>query len=284
MARNRSEGWAHAKSSGHINEVDFAEDIRRDRALLHFLEAHKFGSVMGGEPTVKVDGAKSIECLLGGSTISKSDIEVDWGSGRSIGVPVKKSESGQVWLVSLDRFASALRLLTGDSVPNDVMMGLALFIGGGNLSAFQDDYQRALRADIVRWPTIAQQESHQNRLVAKSISTNFSGVWDATLAYLSEHISLLTELCFARGLAGDPNDYADYVIYNNAPSGNNVFSTLFLAEASKAEISRSPITAGPRNGGSTISLPTGFLQMHHPRGENLLQFHHQYAKVSALRL
>ena len=58
------------------------------------------------------------------------------------------------------------------------------------------------------------------------------------------------------------------------------FDTMInIAEAQNAFLL--PAVYGPRNGGSTIQLPFGFVQWHSPRKiiPGNIQFHHDYDKI-----
>jgi hypothetical protein len=110
----------------------------------------------------------------------------------------------------------------------------------------------------------------------------FPDEWFALLDYFETNIGLITWLMFAKGLALDSNDEADLIVYNNVFSRQNIFNITELMQLAQQRVKDSPIQAGPRNGGSTLLLPTGFMQMHHPQGENLIQFHHKFSEVFSL--
>jgi hypothetical protein len=102
------------------------------------------------------------------------------------------------------------------------------------------------------------------------------------LDYFNSNIGVITRLSFAQGLAKSEQEVADLIIYNKAVDGKTIFLISKIIENAILLTRLNPIVAGPKNGGSTLQLPTGFLQMHHPQGDNLLQFHHQYKKISKL--
>jgi hypothetical protein len=215
-------------------------------------------------------------------TTSKVDLSMKWSTGEVINISLKKSKGGQVWLVSAPRFISAMEFHLKQKLNAEVLIGISLFIGGSNLSNFENYFEKALASDKKNYPSIAQQELHQSRLVAKSIAANFPSVWEATLNFFNANIDLITRLSFAQGLAKSPKDAADLIIYNKVTDGPFIFPIPRIIKNVKSSIKQISIVAGPKNGGSTLLLPTGFLQMHHPQGDNLLQFHHQYKKISKL--
>jgi hypothetical protein len=280
--RNRAQGWRHAKLDGHANEKEFAEALIADNDFIAEIQRSILEKVPTGSPVVKVDGNKQVSSILGDLTVSKVDISIEWPGGEVANISVKKSESGQVWLVTVPRFFAAMEHHLGAKIETSVKTGISLFIGGSNLSKHEDLYASALAHNKAKRPKIAKQEEHQKRLMASSIALHYKSIWEETLDFFNQNIGLITKLSFSQGLASSAKDYADVVIYNKVLAGQTVFLIKELVEAAEKNVLTSPIVPGPRNGGSTLVLPTGFLQMHHPQGENLLQFHHQYKKVSIL--
>lgn len=280
--RNRSQGWLHAKKSGHDNETIFGEVLKGDSGFVKLLEVKKYSTESPNVPTITVDGSKKVPSIFGDLTTSKVDLEIDWGSKRLVGVSVKKSSGGQAWLISVDRFIRSLEHYLGSPLGGEIRLGLSLFIGGANLGPYTEKFEKALSQDKVSRPVVQRQEERQGRLVAESIKSNFPGVLEALIGCFSDNIELITALTFSRGLAKSSSDWADFVIYNLADEGQRVFLLDELVSNAASSLSSLAIHPGPKNGGSTIMFPTGFMQMHHPGGENLIQFHHSFAKVLAI--
>jgi hypothetical protein len=280
--RNRAQGWRHAKLDGHANEKEFGEALVADSEFITEIQQSILGKVPNGSAVVKVDGGKQVPSILGDLTVSKVDISIEWPGGELANISVKKSKSGQVWMVTVPRFIAAMEHHLGAKIETSVETGISLFIGGSNLSKYQNLYTTALTHNKAKVPKIAKQEEHQKRLMASSIALHHKSIWEETLNFFNENIGLITKLSFSQGLASSVKDYADVVIYNKVVDGQNVFLIKELVEAAQEKVLTSPVVPGPMNGGSTLYLPTGFLQMHHPQGENLLQFHHKYEKVSSL--
>lgn len=274
--RNRSEGWHFAKTDGHSNEEKLGVILRESQELTSLLHGTIFKEEPEHEPKVLVDGSKHVPSILGDVTTSKIDIELVWAT-RSLGLSVKKSNAGQVWLVSLDRFLKALSIKTGQSVPQDVELVLSLFIGGENLTNFNQEFSQGLSSSTGE--KYHDQEVHQNRLVLESIARIQPKALAATFDFFKRNLRPVTEMSFFSGLASNPADCAKAVIYNQVDSGKNIFSQSDLLSAMDVKANQDQVTPGDRNGGSTIKLPTGFLQMHKPQGTNLMQFHHSYEKV-----
>lgn len=280
--RTRAQGWSHAKKDGHENERVFGKGLKGDQSLILDIGELVLGTRPTGEPEVHVDGAKQVKSIFDDLTVSKVDLTLKWDSGEIVNVSVKKSESGQVWLVSVSRFLSAMEFYLGYPVPDEVVAGISLFIGGSNLSGYSSLYENAIESDLNSIPKIAQQELEQRRLVAASIEKHQPLIWQRTLDFFRRNIGIITKLQFAQGLAISKSDCADVIIYNKVNVTPNKFVISKLIDEVGDESYTENITPGPRNGGSTILLPTGFLQMHHPQGENQMQFHHQYRKISKI--
>ena len=280
--RDRSEGWRHAKLDGHANEQQFAKLLVNDHDFISKIREHLLEIFPLGEPDVSVDGAKHVDSIFGDKTTSKVDLAINWTSGEQINISLKKSDSGQVWLISLPRFLSAIEYHLKKEIDPEVKVGLSLFIGGSNLTNYESYFDQALKLDKKKIPDFAELEIHQSRLVGQSIKSNFPSIWNTTLEFFDQNIGLITKLAFSQGLAKSEKDAANVIIYNQATSGKSIFSITRIIELTELSITTQPVATGPRNGGSTLQLPTGFLQMHHPQGDNLLQFHHQYKKISKL--
>jgi hypothetical protein len=274
--RNRSEGWQFAKLDGHKNEEELGVILRESSELTNLLHEIVFQEDQTSQPKVLVDGSKHVPSILGSSTTSKIDIDLVW-STKKLGLSVKKSNAGQVWLVGLDKFFKALTLTTGQTTPQEVELVLSLFVGGENLNKFQQEFSDGLNRSVNE--SFYDQQVHQNRLVLNSIDKLIPEALSTTFEFLRANLRIMTELMFFRGLASKSEDCAEIVIYNQVYSGRNVFSKADLLSAIDSARNLEKVVSGNRNGGSTIQLPTGFLQMHKPQGKNLLQFHHNYEKL-----
>lgn len=280
--RSRSEGWRHAKLDGHANEDQFARELLTNRKFRKKIENSILKTIPKSEPKIIADGSKHVPSIFGDMTTSKVDISMTWLDGQKVNISVKKSESGQVWIISVPRFLSAMEFYLEEKIDPAVTAGISLFIGGNNLSDYGKLYEGALKSDSINQPKIAIQQKRQRRLVSSSINSNHPSIWETTLDFFNSNVALITELSFAKGLAASKTEHADIIVYNNVINGENIFVIPEILDTIKNEREKSRIIPGPRNGGSTLYFPTGFLQMHHPQGDNQLQFHHQYKKISKL--
>lgn len=282
FGRNRSQGWRHAKLDGHANENQFAIELLSNPDSLKKIENSIMKSLPKSVPKIDVDGSKHVISIFGDITTSKVDLSLTWTEGQRVNISLKKSESGQVWLISVPRFLAAMKFHLGREIDAEVVAGISLFIGGTNLLRYEKLYEVALKSDAIRTPRIVTQQKRQRRLVSSSIESNYPSIWETTLEFFNANVTLITQLAFAQGLASSLEDHADIIVYNNVLKGSNVFSISEILKTIQKGAKKSKVIQGPLNGGSTLTFPTGFLQMHHPQRENQLQFHHQYKKISTL--
>jgi hypothetical protein len=288
--RNRSEGWTHAKRSGHALEEQLAAALGSNPSLSSALHEDCFGVADDSSATVIAGGIDATHdaCVLGGHTPSKADLVVRWKSGRVARISLKKSEGGQVWLVTTDRFIAGFEAQFGQRIPELVRQGLRLFIG----PLSPTEMLRALDQRVPLGPTRKKdgkpQEIHQGRFVASTLEVIAPQAWSATLDWFCEEVPRIVELCFARGLCAAPDAQAEFVWYyicderSGSLQESRVIPIASIVNAAANLPKSRRAVVGPRNGGSTITLPVGFLQMHRPAGENQLQFHHGLGSVKAL--
>jgi hypothetical protein len=282
--RNRAEGWTHAKRSGHRHESDVAARLESDLVFANGLSIRCFDEKLGRPAKVSGGGASAehVEDLFGASTNGKPDLYVEWSAQRAVRISLKKSTGGQVFLTSVARFITGFEKQFGVQVPTNVRTGLDLFIGGNALQI-----QKAMNGKRFCGPihrrTGTRQEQHQNRLLGLTLDKYFHAEWTATLDWFTENIGEIADFVFARGYAVKESDFATHVWYldeSHTPQFNLVVPVARIKSGSTKQ--RGAVRVGDRNGGSTIQLPFGFLQMHAPKSENLMQFHHSFKKVRSL--
>ena len=282
--RNRQEGWKHAKVDGHLNEDRLSARLNTDLELSNYLSIQCFSKRLGIPSSVSGGGASAdhVTDVFGGWTNGKPDLEISWGPTQTIRVSVKKSRGGQVFLTSVDRFSEGFQKHFGKAVPSQVKKCLNLFIGGD-----RELINNAMKGKKFLGPkhrrTGVPLEVHQGRLVALSLAHHFSEDWDATLTWFKANIGAITDFAFARGYAKQSSDFATHLWYVKAETLTDNGAVSKISDLVKACTKNSDgVAVGPKNGGTTIQLPFGFLQMHAPKSENLMQFHHSRSKISAL--
>jgi hypothetical protein len=277
--RNRSEGWRHAKRTGHSLESTLAKRVTEDDGFASQLQRACFGPVdaTGATASTGAANARQVESVLGGRTPRKIDISVEWRNGQKTRLSLKKSVTGQVWLVTPERLFRAFEAHYDEQVPEHVKSCVRKFIGPLN----DPELSYACRFSDHR-----DMEQHQQRLVGSTLQVSEPTSWPATLGWLQEKMPQLTELCFSKGLCGNPEDHADFVWYHtdtNAQSGNvEIYRIADIVDGVRRVPPQDRAKVGLKNGGSTVALPFGFLQMHRPRGRNQAQFHHDLDKVRRL--
>lgn len=283
--RDRSEGWTHAKLSGHALEDALAARLQSDKAFSSKLHLACFGTPDNSLPKVEGGGitAAHVPCVFGGVTPTKTDLRVRWDSGKTARISVKKSYGGQVWLVTPVRFIEGFKAQYGVEIPDRVKQGIRFFIG----PLSESEIQTLLNGRPPMGPKRSgvHQELHQDRFVSATLDAYFPEIWRETLVWMRANLPKVAELCFSRGLCSDPNDYAEFVWYyvvNEDTDGLETSRVIPISQiigAINAMSAERRVVVGPRNGGSTLLLPFGFLQMHRPAGDNQVQFHHGYSAL-----
>ena len=130
--RNRAEGWKHAKLSGHSNETIITDKINSDNAFkdalakrLNIKSSLKLATVGGLNETNVLD-------VFGGKTKSKTDLVLEWSATKKTNISIKKSASGQVYLIGVQRFIDGFEKQFDKAIPIDVERAIRLFIAGAH--------------------------------------------------------------------------------------------------------------------------------------------------------
>jgi hypothetical protein len=129
-SRNRSEGWKHAKISGHSNETDIKKNINNSKKFRENLEKKlKLNSkiksaVVGGLKE------KNVEDVFGKSTKSKTDLIITLENNGKSNISIKKSLGGQVYLIGVERFLRGFEIQFKKKISQSVERSFKLFFGG----------------------------------------------------------------------------------------------------------------------------------------------------------
>ena len=274
MPRNRAEGWQYAKLSGHRNERLIAELAMHDTRIQQRLLSCAHISGVSIE-RVEYGGLREtdVDCILGGKTKSKTDMWLYLSNGRRLNVSIKKEEDGQVFLIGIDRFIRGFEMQYGETVPEDVCRAISLYFGSAEDTLDLIEQYGGQNKNL---------ELRKHRLVADTLKEYDENLYYCLLQWINDHIFELFDFCFARGLASNPEDWAQIVWYKNMVGDNQADTMVYLPDLQGCI----PPTAkyGTKNGGSTIQLPFGFVQWHSPRKvvPGNLQFHHTFRKVEEL--
>ena len=272
MQRNRAEGWQHAKRTGHQNEQLIAELTKNETQIQDRLLSCAHLSDVSIKK-VEYGGLceTDVECILGGKTKSKTDMWLHLSNGKRLNVSIKKDEGGQVFLIGIDRFINGFALQYGKDIPDDVCRAISLYFGSAPDTIDIVEHYGGRNKDL---------ELRKHRLVADTLKAYDNTLYCRLLQWFNENIFELFDFCFARGLACNPEDWAQIVWYKNMVGENQFDKMLYLPDLRKCIPPTSEY--GTRNGGSTIQLPFGFVQWHSPRKiiPGNLQFHHNYEKIN----
>lgn len=269
--RNRSEGWQHAKLTGHENEEKLAKLTMSD------LEVQKRILKCAHLDPVKVSILKvaygglcesDVDSVFAGKTKSKTDMWLFLSNGKRLNVSIKKDTGGQVFLIGIERFINGFELQYKKTISDDVKRAISLYFGSASDTI----------AIINKFGVEKSLETRKHRLVAETLKAYDKSLAKILLDWFNENMYELFDFCFARGLAKNEEDWAQIVWYKNLV-GENSFDTLLYLPDMK-NIPKDAVY-GSRNGGSTIQLPFGFVQWHSPRKviPGNLQFHHSYEKM-----
>ena len=272
--RDSSEGWQHAKLSGHENESDVEQLFENESFRTLFSVRLGIGRIV----SVSVGGLNEtdVPSVLGGKTKSKTDLTIRLEDGNLVNISIKKSAGGQVYLIGVDRFIAGFEKQFGKIIPKEIKDLLHIYFFGG-------DQTNSLLANpsVIKGQSsalITYQKRH-NRLVWDSIKNWDAGKYDLLLGWFKNNISEIAEFCFSKGLAARSQDWAHYVWYINL-LGEDDFDEIFSIAEIKESVKKhlDMVCPSTQNGGSTTQLPIGFVQWHQEK----MQFHHSLDKLKKI--
>lgn len=271
--KNRSQGWQYAKLSGHLNEKLVCDEIKLNKDLQNRLI--DVAGLGGNFENVSIGGLHETEVIsvFGDKTKAKPDVIIDLDNGETIRVSIKKSLSGQVYLVTIERFIECFEIQTGKIIPDNVKRAISLFWGNAT------DTKTIINTINGCHKTY---ELRKHRLVKETLDAYNASLSKALIDWFNDNMKDIFDICFSKGSVKDSSKWANVVWYINLV-GDVVVDEMFNIESLKQLL---PVNAayGTRGGGTTIQLPFGFVQWHSPRkvipGE--IQFHHQYKAIERL--
>ena len=267
--RDRADGWKHAKKSGHKNEQLITQKINKNKKFADELKP-RFKKDYSIKKAI-TDGIKTKKVIdvFNSKTIPKSDLKLIWKDNNFTNISIKKSISGQVFLISTDRFINGFEKQFNSKIPKDVIRALSLFIHGA-LDIDKIISDQSLKNSNEK---IIIYEKRKRRLTWETLTRYNDEIAECLIEWLKKNIKNITLFCFQRGLAKNKTDWAEYVWYYNLIKENQIDSLLNL-ETMAEELSSVKLEKefypGKSLGGTTIHLPFGFLQWHQKK----IQFHH----------
>ncbi|MBR5408928.1 hypothetical protein IK112_03265 [Candidatus Saccharibacteria bacterium] len=271
--RNRSSGWKHAKLSGHKNEDLVCDLLKTDKAAQNRLKK-----------IAKIEDADFVDCdsgglhekhilsTLGGKTANKADITAKFTNGKKIGISLKKSLRGQVYLIKPETFIKGIETQYNTTIPENVKKAILLFWGPvPNIADITSKYSVN--------PKNTALELHKKSLTADTLKRYDESLYDVLIAWFKENIYIITDFCLSKGLALCPDDSATVIWYKNMLSENDIDDMYNISDlCKKAEAHKDTVAYGTRNGGTTITLPFGFVEWH----QGCMQFHHKHESIAKL--
>lgn len=269
--RDRAQGWQYAKVSGHNNEDLLTELLKNNvEVQKRFLDKinRRDARIVGCDS----DGINEtdVPCVLGGKTRNKADMMVTLGDDSLVGVSIKKSLGGQVFLISTKRFIEGMEAQYKIKIPEDVVRAIELFWGSArDIMAIIRQYSSSYK----------QYEIEKHRLTADTLKKYNPRLGSALIDWFRNNIYYITDFCFSRGLALNDADTAAVIWYKNMLGEHDIDKIYQIDElCKKAEEHKQEINYGTVNGGTTINLPFGFVQFH----QDKMQFHHKYDKIKEM--
>ena len=273
--RNRSEGWKHAKISGHNNEELIAELTKNNKDI-----QQKLLQTAGLSDMSVIDvgygglNEKDIASVFGDKTKSKTDMWLELSNGQRLNISLKKDEGGQVFLIGIDRFIEGFEIQYNSTIPQNVKRAITLFFGSAS------DVLSIVNSVAGNYKGY---ELRKHRIVAETLKQYNEDLYNVLLNWINNNMSEIFDFCFSRGLAANKEDWAQILWYKNMV-GENEFDLMFYLPNIERILPRNA-EYGNRGGGTTIQLPFGFVQWHSPRKiiPGNIQFHHSYQKIALLK-
>ena len=273
--RDRATGWRYAKLSGHKNEELVNKLLNSDLKYREY-----FLSKTGYEKEIITNSSigglheTNVPSVLGRKTKSKTDLKVYCQSGKQINVSIKKSLSGQVYFVHVERFFNVFEMQFCKIIPENVKRAMRLFW------AAADDADEIIERFALKNGGDYSLQLRHHSLNAITLQRYCPDLHKVMLQWFRENICEITRLSFSIGAVRDRNEWSEFVWYINALNENNTDDIFPIDDICLAadRAAKTDIAYGTCNGGTTIQLPFGFVQWHQAQ----MQFHHNYEKVRNL--
>ena len=272
--RDRATGWKHAKLSGHKNE-DMVKDLL-DTDLEYANDfLNRMGYVDNEIISTSVGGLHetNVPSVIGTrKTKSKTDLKFFLDNERVVNVSVKKSLSGQVYIVSAQNFIEIFEKQFECIIPESVKRAINLFWSGtlDTVNIIEEFADRSNKNNF-------ELQIRHRSLNATTLKAYNRQLYDDMLMWFTDNAYEITKLCFAMGAVRDKSEWSDYIWHINMFGENDVDAIFSIEDicVAAALVAEEKTNYGTVNGGTTIQLPFGFVEWHHCQ----LQFHHNYDKI-----
>ena len=281
VTRNRSEGWKHAKISGHANENDITNKINNNNIFRENLE--KKLNLKSSIKFAEVGGLneKNVEDIFGGKTKSKTDLKIILKDKKKINISIKKSLGGQVYLIGVDRFLNGFEIQFKKKIDEDIKRAFKLFFSGANDILQIIDSAVLSKVEEEKKIKIKKYEKRKKRITWLTFEEYNLQLSLKFIDWFKKNINDIFLFCFERGLSNNKEEWADFIWYKNELMENEidfVFDIKKMYKTINNNQFKQMIVQGSTLGGTTLKLPFGFVQWH----QSQIQFHHNFELMNNL--
>jgi len=281
VTRNRSEGWKHAKISGHANENDITNKINNNNIFRENLE--KKLNLKSSIKFAEVGGLneKNVEDIFGGKTKSKTDLKIILKNKKKINISIKKSLGGQVYLIGVDRFLNGFEIQFKKKIDEDIKRAFKLFFSGANDILQIIDSAVLSKIEEKKKIKIKKYEKRKKRITWLTFEEYNLQLSLKFIEWFKQNINDIFLFCFERGLSNNKEEWADFIWYKNELMENEidfVFDIKKMYKTINNNQFKQMIVQGSTLGGTTLKLPFGFVQWH----QSQIQFHHNFELMNNL--
>ena len=281
VTRNRSEGWKHAKISGHANENDITNKINNNNIFKENLE--KKLNLKSSIKFAEVGGLneKNVEDVFGRKTKSKTDLKIILKDKKKINISIKKSLGGQVYLIGVDRFLNGFEIQFKKKIDEDIKRAFKLFFSGANDILQIIDSAVLSKIEEEKKIKIKKYEKRKKRITWLTFEEYNLQLSLKFIEWFKQNINDIFLFCFERGLSINKEEWADFIWYKNELMENEidfVFDIKKMYKTINNNQFKQMIVQGSTLGGTTLKLPFGFVQWH----QSQIQFHHNFELMNNL--
>lgn len=281
VTRNRSEGWKHAKISGHANENDITNKINNNNTFRENLE--KKLNLKSSIKFAEVGGLneKNVEDVFGRKTKSKTDLKIILKDKKKINISIKKSLGGQVYLIGVDRFLNGFEIQFKKKIDEDIKRAFKLFFSGANDILQIIDSAVLSKIEEEKKIKIKKYEKRKKRITWLTFEEYNLQLSLKFIEWFKQNINDIFLFCFERGLSINKEEWADFIWYKNELMENEidfVFDIKKMYKTINNNQFKQMIVQGSTLGGTTLKLPFGFVQWH----QSQIQFHHNFELMNNL--
>ena len=276
LTRDRALGWQYAKLSGHKNEELVKELLETNSDFRQHLLT-RIGCSEKEILKITISGLHETNILgvLGNRTKSKTDLKIYFKDGKFVNISIKKSISGQVYLIGAEPFIKIFETHFNKIVPNNVKDAIKLFWAADPVNALKiiNEFCDKKSEDFYL-------QTHHFSVNASTLKKYDQHLYDSMLNWFIDNIQSIAKLCFSMGAVEDKTEWSEFIWYINLLDEIDLDTIFSIDDICNAitNYANSETFYSSKNGGTTIQLPFGFVQWH----QKQMQFHHMYSKLIKL--